>query len=106
MNSPAAGKAMRLCDLVHRDYDRFANKNVNVGELPPWMHIQGKVVWYVFQGPYSGLSEAWATFHRKVVASKRGEPYGPPGDVFVCDPDEHKADPETLTTILFMPLKP
>lgn len=96
---------MRHCDQVHRDYDRLANKDVNVGELPTWMHIKGKVAWYVYQGDYGGLGEGWSTFHRKVVAAKVGKPYGPPGDVFVCDPDEHKDDPKNLITIMFMPLR-
>jgi len=35
--------------------DKFANGKVQAGELPNWMHVSGKVAWYVFQGPYSEL---------------------------------------------------
>lgn len=95
---------MGRCDALHKDYDRLANAGVNVGELPRWMRVQGKVAWYVFEGPYSRLAEGWDAFHRKVAATKRTDLVGPPGDVYVCDPNEHEADPEKTITILFMPL--
>jgi effector-binding domain-containing protein len=70
-----------------------------------WMHVSGKVAWYVFQGPYSNMTLAWAEFMKKVQNSKVGEIVGPPGDVYVCDPQEHKGNEQKLTTILWTPLK-
>jgi hypothetical protein len=51
------------CTDIHKQYDKFANGTVQVGELPEWMHIKGKVAWCVFQGPYSELeSKGFRTF--------------------------------------------
>jgi hypothetical protein len=47
---------MTCCSDVHKQFDKFANGKVQAGELPNWMHVSGKVAWYVFQGPYSELS--------------------------------------------------
>jgi hypothetical protein len=46
---------MTCCSDVHKQFDKFANGKVQAGELPNWMHVSGKVAWYVFQGPYSEL---------------------------------------------------
>ena len=97
---------MATCDAAHRDYDRFANKEVQSGELPGWMNIKGKVCFYVYQGPYSGLSQAWPTFMGKAQATFSGKVTGPPGDVYICDPTEHTGSAErTLITILWAPMK-
>jgi hypothetical protein len=97
---------MPECEEVHRAYDGLANGDVQVGKLPPWMHVQGNVAWYVFQGSYAALSDAWASFMQKALASKVGDLGGPPGDVYVCDPLDHLAEAdEKLTTILWVPLK-
>lgn len=97
---------MKPCEEVHRTYDRLANGEVQVGELPSWMHVQGKVAWYVFQGPYAALSEAWANFMQQALASDVGAVVGPPGDVYVCDPLDHLEEEQaTLTTILWAPVK-
>lgn len=96
---------MANCDVIHKEYDRLANGEVQVGELPPWMSIKGKVAWYVYRGPYGGLGEAWGTFSEKVHAAKL-EHGGPPGDVYVCDPKDHEADEHTkLLTILWSPME-
>lgn len=96
---------MATCDEVHRAYDGLANGAVQVGELPSWMHVRGKVAWYVFQGPYAGLSDAWADFMQKALASDIGGVTGPPGDVYVCDPLDHLDELQgTLTTILWAPV--
>ncbi len=61
------------------------------------MRVNGKVAWYVFQGPYRELPDAWAIGSGKVS--------GPPGDVYVCDPVDHKGTEEKLITILWAPVK-
>ena len=89
----------------HKEYDRLANGKVQVGELPPWMHVHGRAACYIAQGPYSKLGEMWQEFMRKVRASKLAV-IGPPGDVYVCDPEKHEGDRErTLTTIMWAPMK-
>ena len=88
------------CDEFHQGYDRFANKDVRVGELPVWMHVAGRVAWLVAQGPYAKMPEMWREFHHKVHA-KGLTVHGPPGDVYVCDPDDHTGERErSLSTIL------
>ncbi len=40
------------------------------------------------------------------VHAQKIRPIGPPGDVYVCDPDDHEADGgANLTTILWAPLE-
>ncbi|MBI4416714.1 MAG: hypothetical protein HY557_07005 [Euryarchaeota archaeon] len=59
------------------------------------------MAWYAYQGPYAAIGSAWQTFMTKVHAQKI-RPIGPPGDVYVCDPDDRKADGGAkLTTILW-----
>lgn len=97
---------MLPCEEVHRTYNRLANGEVQAGQLPRWMHVRGQVAWYVFQGSYEGLADAWATFMQKALSSDIGEVTGPPGDVYVCDPLDHLEDEQSrLTTILWAPLK-
>jgi hypothetical protein len=96
---------MSSCEDVHREFDRHANGEVQSGVLPPWTHIQGRVVWYVYQGSYSKLGEAFRVFMDKASKALPGKIRGPPGDVYVCPPEEHRGDRErTLTTILWAPL--
>ncbi len=96
---------LRSCDRFHSEFDRLANGEVQIGQLPAWMHVNGRVAWYVFQGPYSGISKGWSEFwakFRKAGLSIEGAP----GDVYVCPPDEHKdEDQRTLISILWAPLK-
>jgi hypothetical protein len=94
------------CDKIHEEYDRYANAHVQVGQLPAWMHVDGKVAWYVFQGPYRKLPEGWGEFMKKAQASNPGGFAGPPGDVYACDPQDHKGNEQRLITILWAPLKP
>ena len=97
---------MTACEEVHRKYDALAHAEVQAGELPAWMRIQGRVAWYAVQGPYDHLGDAWAEFMQKALASDIGPVSGPPGDVYVCDPLDHLAEAEErLTTILWVPLK-
>lgn len=39
---------------VHRQFESFANRDVQVGELPEWMHLRGRFAWYVYQGLTAG----------------------------------------------------
>jgi hypothetical protein len=94
-----------MCDKIHEDYDRYANADVKVGQLPAWMHVNGRVAWYVFQGPYR-LPEGWGEFMKKAQASNANEFTGPPGDVYVCNPQEHKDNEQKMITILWTPLTP
>ncbi|MGQ0797842.1 MAG: hypothetical protein ACT4OI_08295 [Methanobacteriota archaeon] len=97
---------MKKCDGVHREYDRIANRDVQIGVLPPHMHVRGKVVWYAYQGRLDGLGRAWQAFMGKAHVAQAGPIHGPPGDVFVCDPDDHAEDDQAkLITILWSPLK-
>ena len=96
---------MKRCTDLHKEYDKLANGEVHTGELPAWMHVNGKVVWYVFQGPYSELSKGWSRFMKKALAKKGSKVTGPPGDVYICSPEEHIGEEETITTILYAPLK-
>jgi hypothetical protein len=96
---------MAECDDIHRQFDALANGALQVGELPAWTRVQGKVAWYVFQGPYGGMSEGWRQFWHKYRDAKLGHFNGVPGDLYVCPPEMHEADHGAkLTTILFVPL--
>jgi hypothetical protein len=93
-------KKMRMVEMtcysdVHEQFDEFANGNVQVGELPTWMHVGGKVAWYVYRGPYSELgSKGFSAFWKRFGEAKL-EMAGPPGDVYVCSPDCHKEDKQS-----------
>jgi len=95
---------MPSCDEFHRANDRIANGEVQAGKLPPFMHVEGRVACYVAQGSYSKRGEMWREFMTKVRAQKLPV-MGPPGDIYVCDPEEHKDTQETLSTIMWAPLK-
>ena len=97
---------MSSCSMPHEKWDPIANGPVQVGELPEWMRIRGKLVWYVFQGSYADLGKGWGLFMEKVKASGLQGVTGPPGDIYVCDPEEHPGNlVSTMTTILWAPLK-
>jgi hypothetical protein len=96
---------MRSCERVHVEYEGLANGKIQIGPLPGWMHVNGRVAWYVFQGPYSALPEAWTDFMKKTNSMGPTKLSGPPGDVYVCSPMEHKGDEEKMITILWTPLK-
>ena len=91
---------------IHREFDRYATVEFQGGELPAWMHVRREVAGYVFQGPYTDLGSPWGTFPKKFLASKPGEAASPPGEVYVCDPEDHKGARESkMLTILRIPLK-
>src|SRR3989475_10370931 len=77
---------MPSCDEFHRANDRIANGEVQAGKLPPFMHVEGRVAWYVAQGSYSKLGEMWREVMEKVRAQKPPV-MGPPGGIYVCDPE-------------------
>jgi hypothetical protein len=93
---------------MHAEWDRLANGDVQSGELPPWTHVTGPVLWYVAQGPYAGIGEAWTLFMKKAHARFPAvELSGPPGDVYVCDPADHAgAGASRLTTLMWAPVRP
>lgn len=94
---------MRKCDDAHRQFDAIANGEAKVGKLPDWIHVRGKAFWWVFQRTYESMAKAFETFRTK--AGPAGvQPVGPPGDVYVCDPDEHREDPERILTVLWVPV--
>lgn len=100
-----AEDTVAICDAAHAQYDRFANGPAQVGTLPAWTRVQGKVVWLVAQGPLDQLSGVWQGFHAKAGAVMTGRPDGPPGEVFVCPPEAHAADHQAkLLTILYLPI--
>lgn len=90
---------------IHEQFEKYANEGVQTGELPGWLHVAGPVAWYVYMGPYEGLGAAWQMFMGKVHAAKLN-PYGPPGDVYVCDPTDHAEDGGVkMLTVMWIPLK-
>ena len=93
---------MRSCEEVHKEYDKHANNKVQTGSLPTWMHVNGKVAWSVFRGPYDTLPRGWNEFMERVRSMPTK---GPPGDVYICDPTEHSGDENSMLTILWVPLK-
>jgi hypothetical protein len=97
---------MAHCDDFHKEFDRFANGTVQVGELPTWMHVRGKVVWFVYQGPYTGLGESMRTFIQNVYRSQAALIDGPMGDVYPCSPTDH-AGPTApkLSTVFWVPVR-
>ena len=97
---------MAICDAAHQRFDQLANGELQVGTLPSWTRVQGKVAWFVWRGPLDMLGEAWAFFHRKVRAANPGRPDGPPGEIFLCRPEDHRGDGQSkLLTILYLPLE-
>jgi hypothetical protein len=97
---------MTCCDDVHKQFDRLANGKVQIGELPQWTRVTGKVAWYVYQGPYSELgSKGFSTFWQKFGEAKL-KMDGPPGDVYVCSPECHEKDKQAkMLTIIWCPVK-
>ncbi len=96
---------MTCCEAMHRAFDAKANGEIQVGELPAWTHVSGKVAWYVYQGPYSEMtSRGWELFWRK-FATANLKMEGAPGDVYACSPGCHKEDrQETMLTIFWAPV--
>lgn len=96
---------MRSCEGAHKNYDKHANGKTQVGSLPSWMHVEGRVAWYVFRDSYQMLPDGWTKFMEKVRSLSNIKLAGPPGDVYVCNPMEHKGDEKSMITILWIPVK-
>lgn len=96
---------MRSCENAHKEFDRQANGKIEIGSLPRWTNVDGRVVWYVFQGPYKSLPEAWSGFMGKARALSKVKFSGPPGDVYVCNPEEHKGEENSMITFLWVPIE-
>ena len=47
---------MAECDDMHKAFGPLAGGAIQVGELPDWTRIRGRVAWYVYRGPYSEIS--------------------------------------------------
>jgi hypothetical protein len=94
------------CVDLHKQYDKLANGAVQVGELPERMHINGKVAWHVFQGPYSELGPRGFTEFWKKFGKAKLKMAGPPGDVYICSPECHEADKQAkMLTIIWCPIE-
>jgi len=91
---------MASCDQAHAELDHVNAGTIQVGTLPGWTSVRGKVVWSLFKGGYDELPRAWESFMRE--APKDGV-RGPPGDVYPCIPGEHSA--ERMLTILYLPVR-
>ncbi len=96
---------MTCCEEEHRAYDKLANREIQVGELPPATRVKGRVAWYVYQGPYADLPmKGWELFWKK-FATKNLKMEGAPGDVYICNPGCHKEDEQAkMLTILWAPV--
>jgi len=81
---------MRSFEQVHKEYDMKSNGKVEVGVLPSWMRVNGRVAWYVFQGPYTKLPDGWSEFWKKFGDTSKVA--GPPGMCMSAPPQEHKGD--------------
>ena len=97
---------MAECEPLHRRYDRLANGPVQVGQLPPDLHVAGKVAWMVYAGSYRDLgAKGWDAFWEKFRAANLSM-RGAPGDVYVCPPEAHGADRQShMLTILWAPVE-
>ncbi len=99
---------MTCCTEMHKQFDKLANGELQIGEMPDWMPIKGRMAWYVYQGPYSQLgSKGFAEFWRKFnAAGLKMTEMGAPGDIYVCSPECHKQDDQArLLTIIWCPIK-
>ena len=99
-------ETVTCCDDMHKAFDAKANGTIQIGELPPYAHVNGRVAWYVYQGPYRDISaEGWDVFWRK-FATANLKMEGAPGDVYVCNPGCHKEDKQAkMLTILWAPVE-
>ncbi len=96
---------MSCCEAMHKALDGMANGEIQVGELPAWTHVSGRVAWYVYQGTYADLStKGWDVFWRK-FATANLKMEGAPGDVYACSPGCHKEDRgEKMLTLFWAPV--
>ena len=96
---------MPSCDAAHRALVPLVEKGIQVGTLPEWTCVRGKVAYQVLRGPYELLAAAWAAFPQRALGMARASPRGPPGDVYVCGPMDHPSEPDRMLTILYVPVR-
>ena len=91
---------------MHKAFGPLAGGAIQVGELPDWTRIRGRVAWYVYRGPYRDLGETgWRVFWHKVTEAKLTMA-GVPGDLYVCSPDAHAGDAQRdMLTLLWAPVR-
>ncbi len=96
---------MTCCESIHKALDAKANGAIQVGELPAWTHVSGRVAWYVYQGTYADMTaNGWEVFWKK-FATANLKMEGAPGDVYACSPGCHKEDRgEKMLTIFWAPV--
>jgi hypothetical protein len=95
---------MANCDQAHKFLEPQVEKGIQIGQLPDWTCVTGKVAYRVLKGPYTQLAAAWGSFPQQALGTARSAPRGPPGDVYVCSPMDHPNDPGRMLTILYIPV--
>ena len=97
---------MTCCADMHKRFGKYANGDIQIGELPEDLHVRGRVAWYVYKGPYSELgSKGFAAFWAK-YAEKKLKGTGAPGDVYICSPPCHKDDKQQeMLTLIWCPVE-
>jgi len=96
---------MANCDATHRVFDPLVAKGIQVGNLPEWTCVIGKVAYRVLKGPYEQLPKAWADFPSQALDAAGSPPRGPPGDVYLCTPTDHPDEPAKMLTLLYVPVQ-
>ena len=99
------GVPLTCCEDLHKAFDAKANREIQVGELPTGLHVNGRVAWYVYQGSYADLSvKGWDVFWKKFATSGL-KMEGAPGDVYACNPGCHTEDHQAkMLTIMWAPV--
>ncbi len=96
---------MASCDAAHKVFDSLVKRGIQVGDLPDWTCVGGRVAYRVVQGPYEQLPRAWVDFPSQALGAARSAPRGPPGDVYICTPMDHPDDPSKMLTVLYIPVR-
>ena len=96
---------MANCDAAHKLLDPLVEKGIQIGKLPDWTCVEGKVAYRVVRGSYDQLARAWTTFPQSALEVARAAPRGSPGDVYVCSPMDHTNDSTRILTILYIPVR-
>ncbi len=68
------------------------------------MHIRGRSLWWIYQGSYDDTGDAWKTFGEKFMSANL-KSTGLPGDLYICDPDGHRDDPQNILILLWNPVE-
>jgi len=96
---------MASCDAAHKALEPLVPKGIQIGTLPGWTCVDGKVAYRVIKGSYDQLPKAWSDFPQQALATARSAPRGPPGDVYVCTPMDHPDEPGKMLTVLYVPVR-